>query len=118
MVAALALTAVTARSDVFWPAADRIAEGQRTGAGAAHVSRNTAVIERQRRRAAGDRHRLAHIERQRHDLASIEIASYHSRCRLPDATTDETVGAVVSICRLPPGWSQRRRDWRHCRRHR
>ena len=62
---------------MFWPRRNRIAEGQRTGAGAAGIGRHTAVIERQRRRAAGDRHRLAHIERQRHHLASTEIASYH-----------------------------------------
>ena len=73
-VAALRLTAVTARSAVFWPAADRVAEGQRIGAGAAGIGRGAAVVERQRRRAAGNRHRLAQVDRQRHDVAGSEIA--------------------------------------------
>ena len=38
----------------------RIAEGQGIGAGAAGISRCAAVVERQRRRATGYRHRLAH----------------------------------------------------------
>ena len=66
-VAPFRLTAVTVRSAVFWPAADRVAEGQRAGAGAAGIGRRAAVVERQRRRAAGMyRHRLAHGDRQRH----------------------------------------------------
>ena len=55
----------------------RVAEGQRTGAGAADIGRGAAVVEGQRRRAAGgvDRHRFAHVERQRDGLAGIEVAA-------------------------------------------
>ena len=49
----------------------RVAEGQRIGAGAAGIGRGAAVVERQRRRAAGNRHRLAQIERQRDDLPAL-----------------------------------------------
>ena len=73
-VAPLRLTAVTARSAVFWPAANRVAEGQRVGAGAAGIGRRAAVVERQRRRAARDRHRLAQVHRQRHHAAGPEVA--------------------------------------------
>ncbi len=51
----------------------RVAEHQRTGAGAADIGGGAAIVERQRRRA-GDRHRLAHVERQRHRLAGIVVA--------------------------------------------
>ena len=97
---------------------DRIAEGQRTGAGAAAIGRRTAVVERQRRRAAGDRHRFAHLERQCHDLAGIEIAvatgdagarRHHRRYRRRRG---------IDLQRAGWDWSRHRRDWRHCRRHR
>ena len=52
-VAPLRLTAVTARSDGVLAGADRVAEGQRAGAGAAGIGGRAAVVERQRRRAAG-----------------------------------------------------------------
>ena len=68
----------------------RVAEDQRAGAGAADIGGGAAVVERQRRRA-GDGHRLAHVERQRQRLAGIVVAG-------AVAVTDDTVGAVVSIC--------------------
>ena len=87
------MTAVTASASGVLARRHRVAEGQRIGARAAGIGRGAAVIERQRRRA-GDRHRLAHIERQRDRLAGIV-----GRPRSP--STDDTVGAVVSICGLP-----------------
>jgi len=48
-VAPLRLTAVTARAAVFWPAPDRVAEGQRVGAGATGISRGASIIKSQRR---------------------------------------------------------------------
>ena len=80
------------------PSRDHIAEGQRTGAGPAAIGRRAAVIERQCRRAARYSNRLAHGERQRHDLAGIEVA-VQRRFRY----TATTVGAVVSICSVPAG---------------
>ena len=56
------------------PGADGVAEGQRIGAGAAGIGGGAAVVERQRRRAAGDRHRFVQVERQRDGLAGIEVA--------------------------------------------
>ena len=52
----------------------RVAEGQRIGAGATHVGGGAAVVERQRRRPARDRHRLAQVHRQSDDMARIEVA--------------------------------------------
>ena len=58
------------------PGGHGVAEGQRIGAGAAGIGGGAAVVERERRRAAGvDRHRLAHVERQRDGLAGIEVAA-------------------------------------------
>ena len=58
------------------------------------------------------------VERQRHDLAGIEIAA-PAVMPVPEATTDDTVGVVVSICSVPAGLvTAPVRDWRHCRRHR
>ena len=74
IVAALRLTAVTARSAVFCPAANRVAEGQRAGARAARVGRGAAVVEGQRRCAARNRHRLAQVQRQRHHAAGCQVA--------------------------------------------
>ena len=54
---------------------DRIAEGQRAGAGAAGIGRGAAIIERQRRRATGDRHGLSKVERQGYHAAGVKIAS-------------------------------------------
>ena len=51
-----------------------VIEGQRAGARAAGVGRRSAVVEGQRRRSAGDRHRLAEAERQRDGLACVQIA--------------------------------------------
>ena len=56
------------------PGGNRIAEGQRRAARTAGVGRGTAVVERQRRRATGHRHRLAHRKGQRNDMAGVEIA--------------------------------------------
>ena len=78
--------------------ADRIAEGQGAGAGAADISGRAAVVERQRRRAARHRHRLAQVKRQRDSLAGIKVAA---RRRLYQSTL--IVGAVVSICSVPAG---------------
>ena len=47
----------------------RVAEGQRIAAGAAGIGRGAAVVERQRRGAARNRHRLAQVDRQRHHAA-------------------------------------------------
>ena len=52
----------------------RVAEGQGIGAGPARIGRRAAVVERQRRRAAGNRHRLAHVDRQRHNGANPDVA--------------------------------------------
>ena len=75
MVAELRLTAVAASAEVFCPAADGVAEGERVGAGAAGVGGGAAVVERERRRAAGNGHRLAQIEGQGDGLAGIEVAA-------------------------------------------
>ena len=53
---------------------DRVAEGQRIAAGAAAVARRSAIVERQRRHPAGNRHRLAHIDGERDDMARIQVA--------------------------------------------
>ena len=76
----------------------RVAEGQRIGAGAAGIGGGAAVVERQRRRAAGNRHRLAQVQGQRDHLAGIEIAMPLPSMPVPDVATDATVGVVVSIC--------------------
>ena len=60
MVAELRLTAVAVQIGRVLPGRHRVAKGQRIGAGAAGIGRRGAVVERQRRRAAGNRHRLAH----------------------------------------------------------
>ena len=63
----------------------RVAEHQRTGAGAADITGGAAIVERQRRRA-GHVHRLAHVERQRQHLAGTVVARgrrhrrYRRRC--------------------------------------
>ena len=57
------------------PARNRIVELQGVGARAARVGRRPAVVERQRRRTT-DRHRLAHVERQRQRLAGTVIARW------------------------------------------
>ena len=75
MVAELRLTAVAARRRGVLSGADGVAEGQRIGAGAADIGGGAAVVERQRRGAAGHRHRLAQVERQRDGLAGIEVAA-------------------------------------------
>ena len=59
MVAPLRLNAVTARCGGVLASSQRVAEGQRIGAGAADIGGGAAIVERQRRRAAGNRHRLA-----------------------------------------------------------
>ena len=55
----------------------RIAEGQRIGARAATIGRGAAVVERQRRGAAGrvDRDRFARGEREGDSLASTEVGT-------------------------------------------
>ena len=80
------------------PSRNRIAEGQRAGAGTAAIGRRAAVIEGQCRRAARYRHRLAHSERQRYRLAGVKIAASKA---FPISPT--TVGVVVSICSAPAG---------------
>ena len=97
----------------------RVAEGQRGAARAAGVGRRAAVVERQRRRAARHRHRLAEIDRQGDDLAGCSTSPVPLVIPVPDATIEAIVGAVVSICSVPAGlgwW--RRTGWPHCRRHR
>ena len=53
---------------------DRVAEGQRAGAGAADIGRGAAVVEGERRGAARDRHCLAQVQRQRDGLAGVKVA--------------------------------------------
>ena len=81
------------------PGADRVAEGQRIGAGAADIGRGAAVVERQRRRAARHRHRLAQVERQRD--ASCRRQGHRSQAIVRNRSV--IVGAVVSICSVPVG---------------
>ena len=115
-VAVPRLTAVTARSAVFWPAANRVAEGQRIGAGAAGIGRGAAVVERQRRGAARNRHRLAQVERQRHHAAGPEIAGagrdagagrHHRRHRRRRGVDLQVPAGLVTAPVT---------GWRHCRR--
>ena len=75
MVAVPELIAVTARSDVFCPAATVYLKRQRIGAAAACIGRGAAVVQGERRVAAGNRHRLAQVERQRHHAAHSQIAA-------------------------------------------
>ena len=87
----------------------RVAEGQRIGAGAAGIGRGAAVVERQRRRAAGNRHRLAQVQGQRDHVAGIEIAIAargRSRCQTPPPMTRR---AVVSICGCRSGGHRSRK---------
>ena len=74
-VAELRLTAVAVEVGRVLPGADGVAEGQRAGARAADIGGGAAVVEGERRRAAGDRHRLAEVERQRDGLAGVEVAA-------------------------------------------
>ena len=53
---------------------DRVAEGQRVGTVAAGIGRRAAVVERQGRGAARNRHRLAHVQRQGDRISGVEIA--------------------------------------------
>src|SRR5580700_7173995 len=53
-VAELRLTAVAARRAVFWPAPTGMAEGERIAVGATGVGGDAAIVEGQRRRAAGN----------------------------------------------------------------
>ena len=54
--------------------ADSVAECQRIGAGTAAIGGGAAVVERQRRGAACDRHRFVEIEAEGDGLAGIEVA--------------------------------------------
>ena len=64
MVAELRLTAVAASADGVLPGGHGVAEGERIGAGAARIGGDAAIVERERRRAAGDRHGFVEIEGQ------------------------------------------------------
>ena len=75
IVAPLRLTALAARLEVILSGRHHVAESQRRGARTAGVGRGAAVVECERRRAAGDRHRLAHVERQRCRGANLENAT-------------------------------------------
>ena len=55
------------------PAPTGVAEGQRIAAGAAGVARGAAIVERQRRHAARNRHHFAHVDGQRDDMARIQV---------------------------------------------
>ena len=92
--------------------ADGIAEGQRTGAGAAGIGRGAAVVEGQRRGAAGHRHRLAQVERQ-------ASRSCRHRGRRSKATPPATIWSAP-WCRSAgcPGSGRTATGWRHCRRRR
>ena len=89
------------------PGRHRVAEGQRAGAGTAGIGGRAAVVERQRRRAA------ATVTASLRLTVSVTVLPA-SRSPLPpvmpvpDATTDDTVGVVVSICRCRPDWSPHR----------
>ena len=76
---------------------NRVAEGQGIGARSAGIGRCAAVIERQRRDAARHRHRLAQIDRQRHNTADPDVAG-PAVIPVPEATTEDTDGVDVSIC--------------------
>ena len=73
-VAELRLTAGHRQVGGVLPGRHRVAEGQRVAAGAAGIGGGAAVVERQRRRAARDRHRLAQVDRQRDHVAGVEVA--------------------------------------------
>ena len=75
MVAELRLTAVAASDAVFCPGGDGVAEGQRIAAGAAGIGGGAAVVERERRRAARDRHGFAQVEREGDGVAGVEVAA-------------------------------------------
>ena len=112
-VAELRLTAVTARSAVFWPA-HRVAEGQGIAAGAAAIGRGAAVVEGQRRDAARHRHGTAQIERQRHHAAGRKVAGA-GVMPVPDATTE---APKAPWCRSADRSAsvQTATGWRHFRR--
>ena len=55
--------------------ADGVAEGQRIAAGAARIGGDAAIVEGQRRRTAGDGHRLVEIECQGDGVAGLEVAA-------------------------------------------
>ena len=66
--------------------ANRVTEGQRIAAGAAGVARRTAIVERQRRHPAGNRHHLTHVDGERDDMARIQVTiaapvNSAARCR-------------------------------------
>ena len=53
--------------------ANRVAEGEGVAAGAAGVARRAAIVERQRRHPAGNRHHFTHIDGERDDMAGIQV---------------------------------------------
>ena len=55
--------------------ADNVAEGEGVAARAAGIGRGAAIVECERRRAAGNGDRLAQRQRQRHSLAGIEVTA-------------------------------------------
>ena len=57
------------------PGGDRVGEGERARSRAARIGGCSAIVQNQRRTATGDRHRFVERDRQRDDLARVEIAS-------------------------------------------
>ena len=59
------------------PGRDRVAESESGGARAPDKGRSAAIVERERRRAAGgvDGHRRTEIDRQRDGLAGVQVAA-------------------------------------------
>ena len=64
-------------------------------AGAAGISGGAAIVEGQRRRAAGHCYRLTQFERKADSLAGIEVLPF---VMAVSDVNDDTVGVVVSIC--------------------
>ena len=112
MVAAVEIDRGCLQGRSVLPGADRVAEGQRIGARAAGIGRGAAIVERQRRRAARNRHRLAHVERQRDRLAGVEVAA---RRRLRKRRDRRRRGVDL---RAGLGQAGAATGWRHCRRRR
>ena len=99
------------------PGPHRVAEGQRVGAGAAHIGGGAAVVEGQGRGAA-DVDGLAHVERQGQRLAGIVVASRggHARHRgvaVSTMTPRECLRQVGGAQRIAGEVRDRAGDARH-----
>ena len=100
MVAQLRLTAVTASDGGSLAGSDRVAEFQRTGARTPSIGRGAAVIQRQCRCAA----RTVTTSL----ILTVSVTTLPTPrspepavTPVPEATTEDTEGVVVSICSVP-----------------